>query len=295
MKYAITGASGPLGRLAAEALLRRIEPDELVLVTRSPDRLADLAARGVNVRAGDFSHPDTLPAAFDGTSELLLISTDAVGARVPQHQAAVSTAARAGVRRIVYTSVPEPTADNPAFVVPDHAATEAALRDSGLRWTVLRNNLYAEYQLDALQHATSSGRYVTNTGAGRAAYVTRADCAAAAAGALVSREVDDTVFDVTGPRAFDAQDMARLAAGLGARPVEVQQLDDDAYTAALVTAGVPEALAGGLTSFGAAIRLGHLGAVTDAVQRLSGAAPAPLETLLPSAAGSASPAELHHR
>jgi len=289
MTYAITGASGHLGRLTAEALLHRVEPDELVLITRTPDRLADLAARGVDVRAGDFTRPGELGAAFDGVNDLLLISTDAVGARVPQHQAAVEAAAKAGVRRIVYTSVPEPTSENPAFVVADHAATEAALRESGLGWTVLRNNLYAEYQLVALQHAAASGRYVTNTGAGRAAYVTRADCAAAAAGALVSREVDDRALDVTGPRALDAQDMVRLAAGLGARPVEVQLLDDDAYTASLVTAGVPEPLAVGLASFGAAIRLGHLGAVTDTVRRLSGAAPTPIEALLPSAAGSASP------
>ncbi len=289
MTYAITGASGHLGRLTAEALLHRVEPDEFVLITRTPDRLADLAVRGVDVRAGDFTRPGTLGAAFDGVNDLLLISTDAVGARVPQHQAAVEAAAKAGVRRIVYTSVPEPTSDNPAFVVADHAATEAALRESGIRWTVLRNNLYAEYQLDALQHAAASGRYVTNTGAGRAAYVTRADCAAAAAGALVSREVDDSALDVTGPRALDAQDMVRLAAGVGARPVEVQLLDDDAYTASLVTAGVPEPLAVGLASFGAAIRLGHLAAVTDTVRRLSGAAPTPIEALLPSAAGSASP------
>ena len=289
MTYAITGASGHLGRLTAEALLHRVEPDELVLITRTPDRLADLAARGVDVRAGDFTRPGTLGAAFDGVNDLLLISTDAIGARVPQHQAAVEAAAKAGVRRILYTSVPEPTSDNPAFVVADHAATEAALRESGIRWTVLRDNLYAEYQLDALQHAAASGRYVTNTGAGRAAYVTRADCAAAAAGALVSREVDDRALDVTGPRALDAQDMARLAAGVGARPVEVQLLDDDAYTASLVTAGVPEPLAVGLASFGAAIRLGHLAAVTDTVRRLSGAAPTPIEALLPSAAGSASP------
>jgi len=289
MTYAITGASGHLGRLTAEALLHRVEPDELVLITRTPDRLTDLAARGVDVRSGDFTRPGTLGAAFDGVNDLLLISTDAVGARVPQHQAAVEAAAKAGVRRIVYTSVPEPTPDNPAFVVADHAATEAALRESGIRWTVLRNNLYAEYQLDALQHAAASGRYVTNTGAGRAAYVTRADCAAAAAGALVSREVDDRALDVTGPRALDAQDMARLAAGVGARPLEVQLLDDDAYTASLVTAGVPEPLAVGLASFGAAIRLGHLAAVTDTVRRLSGTAPTPIEALLPSAAGSASP------
>ncbi len=289
MVYAITGASGPLGQLTAEALLDRVRPGEIVLITRQPDRLAELTARGVEVRAGDFDRPDTLPAAFDGVDELLLISTDAVGARVPQHRAAIEAAAAAGVRRIVYTSVPEPVLGNPAFVVPDHAATEEALRGSELRWTMLRNNLYAEYQLDALQHAASSGRYLTNTGVGRAAYVTRANCAATAAGALTSREVDDTTLDVTGPESLDAHDLARLAAELGTRPVEVQQLDDVAYTASLVTAGVPQTMAIGLTSFGSAIRLGHLAAVTETVQRLSGAAPTPLEALLPSGAGTTAP------
>lgn len=280
MTYAITGASGQLGRLTAQALLRHLEPRELVLVTRRPDQLADLAARGVDVRPGDFDRPDSLHTVFAGTTELLLISTDAVGARVQQHLAAIAAAAESGVRRIAYTSVPAPTADNPAFVVPDHAATETALRKSGMHWTMLRNNLYADYQLDALQAAASSGRYVTNTGAGRAAYVTRADCAAAAAGALISREVDDTLFDVTGPRGLDARDLARLATGLGGNPVEVVDLDDDAYTAAMLAAGVPDALATGLASFGAAIRLGFLAPVTDAVQRLTGAGASPLESLL---------------
>lgn len=232
------------------------------------------------MRAGDFDRPDELPLAFDGVQELLIISTDATSSRLGQHRTAVEAAKQAGVRRIVYTSVPEPTPDNPALVVPDHAATEALLRESGMRWTVLRNNLYAEYQLGALQQAASSGRYTTNTGAGRAAFVTRTDCAAAAAGALVDRGVDDAAVDITGPAALDAHDMARIAAGIAGREVQTQQLDDDAYTASLLSAGLPAGVAGLLTSFGAAIRLGHLEAVTDAVQRFSGVAPTRLEALL---------------
>ena len=132
MTIAITGASGQLGRRAAELLLDAVAPGEVVLITRSPDGLADLAARGADVRHGDFGVPGSLPDAFAGVDRVLLISTDVVGQRVEGHRAAITAAATAGVRHIAYTSIPQPVADNPAAVVPDHAATEEALRDSGV-------------------------------------------------------------------------------------------------------------------------------------------------------------------
>lgn len=184
MAIAITGASGGLGRSTAERLLQLADPREVVLTTRNPAALADLAARGAQVRRIDFTEPDTFPTAFAGVERLLLISTDAVGARLDQHKAAIAGAAEAGVRHIVYTSVPEPVPGNPALVVPDHAGTEQALRESGLKWTMLRNNLYAHMQVPAIRQMIATGRYVTNTGDGATAYVTREDCAAVAAAVL---------------------------------------------------------------------------------------------------------------
>ncbi|MER6939638.1 NAD(P)H-binding protein, partial [Nocardioides sp. NPDC000441] len=140
MTIAITGASGQLGRLVADQLLTTVDPAELVLLTRDPAKLADYAERGADVRAADFSKPDELVEAFAGVERVLLISTDAVGARVEGHLAAIDAAVKAGVRHMAYTSVSGPTADNPAGVVADHAATEEALRESGLAWTMLRNN-----------------------------------------------------------------------------------------------------------------------------------------------------------
>ena len=280
MTIAITGASGQLGRLVADQLLTTLDPAEVVLLTRDPAKLAGYAERGADVRAADFSKPDELVDAFAGVERVLLISTDAVGARVEGHLAAIEAAVKAGVRHMAYTSVSEPTADNPAGVVADHTATEEALRESGLAWTMLRNNLYADMQVDSVAQAAATGQLVTNIGDGGAAYVTRADCAAVAAGVLTGEGHESKAYDVTGPHAYTAADLAELATQKSGNPVEVVQVDDEAYTAGLVSAGLPDFIAPLLTSFGTATRLGKLATVTDVVEQVGGRTPTPLSALV---------------
>jgi NAD(P)H dehydrogenase (quinone) len=103
MAIVITGASGHLGRLVAEAVLSCVDPSGVVLVTRDPSRLSELAGRGAEVRPGDFADPSSLPGAFAGAERVLLISTDQIGARVAGHKAAIDAAVAAGARSIAYT------------------------------------------------------------------------------------------------------------------------------------------------------------------------------------------------
>ena len=281
MKYAITGASGQLGRLTADELLERVPASDVVLITRRPESLSEYAARGVDVRAGDFTDPASLPAAFAGIDRLLIVSTDAVGTRLPGQVAAVAAAADAGVARIAYTSITRPEPENPAAVVADHAGTEQALRESGTRWTMLRNAIYADMQVPVLQQAAATGQLVTNVGTGRYAYVTRADCAAAAAAALVRDDADDTIFDITGPESLSSNDLAALAGKLGSTDVAVVDVDDPAYVAGLVEhAGLPEPVAQLLASFHQAARLGYFEAVSDDFTKLTGRPATALGALL---------------
>jgi NAD(P)H dehydrogenase (quinone) len=273
MTIAITGASGHLGRLVGAGLIAAGDTPPIVLISRTPDALDP--ASGVTARHGDFADPAGLEAAFAGVRTLLLISTDGVGVRLDQQRGAIAAAVRAGVERIVYTSVPEPVPDNPAFVVPDHAGTEAALRESGVAWLALRNNLYSHLQVPGLQQAAASGQLVTNAGDGRAAYVTREDCAAVAVATLLRDDLTGAL-DVTGPEALSAVDLARLAGSA----VEVVQVDDEGLLAGLCAAGLPEPLARGLTSFGAATRGGYLATVTTVVPDLTGRPATPLAALL---------------
>ncbi len=281
MTIAITGASGALGRAAAELVLLTVDPREVVLTTRRPDLLADLAARGAQVRRVDFTEPSTLATAFVGVDRLLLISTDAVGSRLDPQRAAIAAAARAGVGHIIYTSVPEPVPDNPARVVSDHAGTEQALRDSGMRWTLLRNNLYAHMQVPGIEHAAASGRLVTNGGEGATAYVTREDCAAAAAAAVLTQDGHEGMtYDITGPEAVTGGDLAALAREFGGCEVELVNVDDAEFSAGLLKAGLAEEVAGLVTSFGASTREGYLATVSTAVADLTGRQPTPLADLV---------------
>ncbi len=277
MTYAVTGASGQLGRLVTTRLLAAVDPREVVLLTRDPARLSEAAEAGADVRAADFGRPASLPAAFAGVDRLLLISTDTVGDRVAGHRAAIEAAVAAGVSQISYTSVPEPDASNPAAVAVDHRETEDALRASGVAWTMLRNNLYADMQVQTLQQAAATGQLVTNTGDGAAAYVTREDCAAAAVGALLGRLADNAAYDVSGPQAVTADDLAALASEISGTPVQVIRVTDEEYVDGLVTgAGLPQPVAEMLASFGASTRVGKLAATTSVVEDASGDVPTAL-------------------
>ena len=278
MTYAITGASGQFAGLAAEGLLRAVDPSDVVLISRRPEALGRFA--GADLRLGDFARPETLPAAFAGIDILLLTSTDAIGSRLDEQRSAIAAAAAAGVGRIIYTSVPDPVAANPALVVPDHAGTEEALRASGVRWTALRNNLYAHMQVPTVQQAIVSGRLFTNAGDGRTAYVTREDCAAVAVAALTQDGHDDVAYDVTGPEALGPDDLAALAGKLGGTPVEVVRVDDEAYVQGLLGAGLPEEAARVVASFGASARGGHLARVSTTVADLTGRPPTSLAEVL---------------
>ena len=276
MSIVITGASGHLGARVVEILRadHGVAPADLVLVTRSPEKLRDLAAEGAQVRRGDFDDPASLPPAFAGAEKALIVSTDRVGTRVPGHMAAIDAAVAAGAQLIAYTSGINPSDSNPIGVMREHRQTEDHLRASAPGWAILRNSVYAEVLAAGAEAALSSGSHVTNDGDGRTAYVARDDCAAAAAAVLATDGHAGKIYDVTGPDSLSADDVAALYSELGGRPVQVVHVDDEAYAAGLIEhAGLPRPVAEVYASFGTGARRGYSAPVSDAVQQLTGRAP----------------------
>ncbi|MGH3995496.1 MAG: SDR family oxidoreductase [Pseudonocardiaceae bacterium] len=279
MSIAISGASGQLGRRVAELLLDRVDPSELTLVSRSPDKLEDAATHGAQTRKGDFDDPAGLAEAFRGAERLLLISVDPVS-KLRQHRNAIEAARSAGVQFVAYTSFVNPSEHNPAGIAGEHRETERMLRESGMEWAFLRNTAYAEMRVGDAQAALALGSLVHNTGDGRVAYVSRDDCAAAAATVVAGGDHHGEIYDVTGPKALGAGELASLYSELGGREVTPVAVDDGPLIEGMVQGGVPREIAELLASFEAAAREGHMDTVSSAVENLTGRAPRPLREIL---------------
>jgi NAD(P)H dehydrogenase (quinone) len=241
MSTVITGASGAFGRMVTELLLESTPPSELILVTRKPEALAHLAARGAQVRYGDFDDKDSLAAAFAGGERMLLISTLDVGARRRrQHTAAVDAAVAAGVQHIAYTSSVGIHPRSPAFVVADHLHTEELLRRCGVAFTILRDSQYAEVVATMIApQALASGKWVTSAGEGRMAFVSKKDCVAVAAAVLSTPGHEGAVYEITGPELLSFRDAAALAAEISGRPVEYVVVSHEEKQATFDAAGIP--------------------------------------------------------
>jgi NAD(P)H dehydrogenase (quinone) len=281
MSVIVTGAAGHLGRLVAENLLERLAPEELVLVTRRPEALRELRARGADVRYGDFDDPASLPDAFAGGRRLLLISTDAIGRRVPQHRAAIDAAAAAGIGHVVFTSIVNPVLANPTGAhAREPGRTEAMLHGSGLAWTVLRFGSFAELVLPPAATAVQNGRLITNNGRGRIVPVSRRDCAEAAAVTLTTDGHAGKTYEITGPEPLSPSDLAELYADLSGQPVKVLQLNDAMLSLVLVGIGTPMPIARDITAFGRAVRQGYFDVVDPTFERLTGRPPATLRDVL---------------
>lgn len=271
--FIVTGASGQLGSQVIENLLAQ-GAERLVAITRTPEKLAALRERGVEVRAGDFNDPATLGAAFAGGGRLLIISTDdlAPGKRLAAHGNAISAAKEAGVSHIVYTSLTNPDGNSPIGFAADHRETEAAIKQTGIPHTILRNCLYADLLLMNGQQAVGAGALYAAAGDGKAGYVTRADCARAAAGALLA-EAGSSVRDVTGPQAVTQTDIAQILSEIARKEIPYVPITRGALVAAMVENGLPEFMADVFSSFDVAIAEGYLDVTTSDVEELTGRKP----------------------
>lgn len=276
----VTGASGQLGRAVLEELVKSGTKDRIVVGSRTPEKVE--APEGVEVRRIDFDDPSTLDAAFQGVDRLLIISTDAVdtkGTRARQHSAAIDAARRAGVKHVLYTSAPK--ADSTTLVLaPDHKATEEALAQSGLGYTVLRHNWYAQLLLASLPVAVKTGQLHSAAGDGRTAYLTREDCAAADAAALLSDFDGKRILEITGPEALSANDIARIASEVTGKPINTVQVNEEQFAQGAIAAGVPEETARFFAALETNTREGALDIVTDHFEKLTGRKPTTVKEFL---------------
>jgi NAD(P)H dehydrogenase (quinone) len=210
----VTGASGKFGRGVIHHLMTTyaVPGEQIIAVTRKPETLEALTAKGVQVRAGDFDDEIGLAEAFKGAGRVLIVSTDALdrpGRRLEQHTRAVAAAKAVGANHIVYTSMMHPDAESPIGFAADHRGTEEAIAATGISHTILRNAWYMENLLMSLPSALASGHWYVASGDGKTAHAARDDQARTAAAVLASGTDETAVYNVTGPEALTADEPLR--------------------------------------------------------------------------------------
>lgn len=275
----VSGASGHLGQRVIHHLLNTlgISPARIIATTRKPESLAELSAKGVTVRAADFEDSASLDKAFVGADRLLLISTDALdrpGRRLEQHRTAIAAAERAGVKHVIYTSMPDP-ASAKVLIAGDHGGTEQALAQSGLpEWTVLRNHWYFDNLFMSLPGVLAmGGQWFSAAGEGRLANLSRDDLARAAATVLAGTSSGKQTYTLSGAEALTTAEQAQaISAALG-RPIQVIPVPVEGLIQGMVGAGLPEPLAQVLASFDTNTAAGHVGQVTNDFEQLTGSKP----------------------
>ncbi|OEZ60753.1 NAD(P)H-binding protein [Duganella sp. HH105] len=238
----VTGASGQLGRLVIARLLKTVPAAQIVAAVRDVAKAADLAAQGVQVRRADYADPALLDAAFQGAAKVLLISSNELGQRGAQHRNVVDAAVRAKAGLLAYTSVLHADA-SPLALAAEHRETEAAVRASGLPYTLLRNGWYVENYTGGLGGALAHGALAGGAGEGRIAAAARADYADAAAAVLTSAGPVEQVYELAGDRAFTLGELAAEVSRQSGKALPFHNLPQQAYRDMLVEIGLPVPLA----------------------------------------------------
>ncbi|MGW5228876.1 SDR family oxidoreductase [Nocardia niigatensis] len=283
MTVAVTGANGQLGRLVVEALLKD-GSQPVVAVVRDPAKVADLAARGVEVRTASYDDPEALERAFQGVDRVLLVSGNEFGQRVAQHTKVLRAAERAGVKLLAYTSIPQ-AGRNPLILAREHVGTEAALAGANIPTVLLRNGWYWENYTGGLAHAIDTGVLHGAAGEGKVTGAARADYAEAAARVLTTDGHEGKVYELGGDETLSYAELAQVISEVSGKPVRYQDLSQADYAAALRAAGLDAGYAAALADADAGIADGILAVDSGDLRRLLGRPSTPVAEVFRAALG----------
>ncbi|MBL6446691.1 SDR family oxidoreductase [Fulvivirga sp. 29W222] len=240
----VTGASGHLGRLVIENLLKSVPASQIAGMVRNAEKAKDLEAQGIDIRIGDYHDPASMEAAFQGVEKLLLISSSDFNNRLQQHKNAVDAAKKSGVKHIFYTSVAMKDINTSPLkpLLEDHFQTEAYIKDSGFTYTFLRNTLYYDVIPMFLGEKVFETGVYFPAGEGKVAFATRADLAEGTARVLTGEGVENKTFYLTGAEAVSFSDIARELSALSGKEVTYNSPDPKEFEDTLKQFGLPEGI-----------------------------------------------------
>jgi len=266
MKIGITGASGQLGRLVVEELKQRVNPENVIALVRSPEKVADL---GIGARGFDYSKPSGLADALKGIDRLLMISSSEVGQRKQQHENIILAAQKADIQWIVYTSLLHAN-ESSLSLAPEHLATEELLKSSGIPHTILRNGWYTENYTVSIPAAIKSGSLMGSAGHGKISSAPREDYAEAASIVLTGEGHVGKVYELAGDLAYTLKDLAAEVSRQTGKDIPYNNLTEGEYAGALKSLGIPKGLAQAIASWDIGVSKGDLFDDKKVLSRLLG-------------------------
>jgi len=282
----VTGATGHFGKASIDFLLQKgINPNQISALARTAEKAADLKAKGIDVRIGDYENPASLVAAFTGVDKLLLVSSSDIPNRMKQHENAVNAAKQAGVKHIIYTSFvrKNETETSPiAFLAKQHIETEKLIKASGIPYTLMLNGLYADVLPDFLGGKVLETGVFLPAGKGTAALTARLDMAEAAANILTTEGHNNKEYVITTNENNSLQDVADILSGIADSEVKYLNPSKHVYIETATKAGLPAEYAGMFASFSEAIEQGEFATDHSDLEKLLGRKPTSLKEYLKS-------------
>ena len=266
-KILLNGVDGNFGSRSARVLLEKYPHEALIFTAPTKNGLEKYQAMGIETRIADFNNAEKLTEAFKDADTVILISMPFVGPkRRAAHKIAIDAAVAAGVNKLVYTSiVGAGHEDINAYEVNDHVWTERYIKKQPIHYLILRDSQYAEAMVSTFVEAVenTNGIIRNNMGDGKMAFVSRDDCALAAACAAMS-DWEDRIVDINGAELLTIAQYMAIASEVTGKKTEEMWAD---------TAKNFPFCSDGMVSFGRAIRLNQMSTFTDDFEKLTGQKP----------------------
>ncbi len=268
----ITGATGELGTLIINHLLKTINPSQITALVRDENKAAALVQKGVNIKVGDYFDTSSLLKAMDGIDKVLLISSNDFNDRIGQHKNVVDAAKQAGVKHIFYTGITmNEISQSPLKpLLEDHFQTEDYIKSSGLTYTFLQNSLYLEViPMFIGANPIETGVYFA-AGDGKVAFAAKNDLAEVIAKLLISENVENKAFTLSSSQAYSFNDVAETLSSLSGKKVDYISPSSEEFKVTLRQIGLPEPIVAMSTLFAAAIKNNDFENTNSTVEEMLG-------------------------
>ena len=276
-KILVTGATGQLGSAVVNELLQKVSASDISVLVRTPEKAADLKAKGVTIIKGDYTDYTSLVAAFKDVEKLYFVSSNDVMNRFGQHQNVVKAAVEAGVGHIIFTSVQRKSEDgtSPVALIADaHWKTDDLISQSGLTYTILKHGLYTDIlPMFMGDKVIETGTIFLPAGNGKSSYASRNDLAAAGAIILTTQGHENKVYEFGGPVSYSFHDIAEILSELSGKSIQYVSPSAEVYVEQLKSYAVADEMIQGAASFCVAIAQGEFDFPATDLETILGSKP----------------------